>query len=85
MLIVMKNRYPHGGAQSFLDLETFRRLDIFQVNSPERGLERLHDRTKMIHLSGIQLDVEDVKRGKFLEEDRLSLHHRFGCERPDIS
>ncbi len=33
----------------------------------------------------VDLDVEDVDAGEFLEQDRLALHHRLGRQRADIA
>ena len=33
----------------------------------------------------VDLDVEHVDAGEFLEQDRLALHHRLGGERADVA
>ena len=33
----------------------------------------------------VDLDVEHVDAGEFLEQDRLAFHHRLGGQRPDIA
>ena len=43
VLVVMEDRNLHPLAQLLLDDETFRRLDVFQIDAAEGGLQRRHD------------------------------------------
>ena len=36
-------------------------------------------------VGGVDLDIEHVDAGEFLEQDGLALHHRLGGERADIA
>ena len=85
MLVVVEDRDLHPGLQAILDVETFRRLDVLQVDAPEGRLERSHDVDEPVDLVRVDLDVEDVDPGEFLEEDRLALHHGLRGERSDIA
>jgi hypothetical protein len=84
-MIAVKNRDRHPLAQRRLDLETLRPLDILQVDAAERRLQRRHHVDEFLRILLIDLDIEDVDAGEFLEQDGLAFHHRFRCERPDIA
>ena len=75
----------HPLAQPRLDLEAFRRLDVLEIDAAEGRLQRRDDVADVVDLVGVDLDVEDVDVGEFLEQDRLALHHRLGGEGPDIA
>ena len=68
------------------DLETFGRLDVFQVDAAEGRLEGGNGRDHVgVHARGVDLDVEYVDAGEFLEEDGLAFHDGLGGERADIA
>ena len=83
MLIVVKHRNLHPLAQLALDIETLGCLDVFQVDAAEGRLERCNDLDQLVGIEFVQLDVEDIDAGKFLEQHRLAFHHRLGGERTD--
>ncbi len=83
MLVVVKNRDLHAAAELFLHLETFRRLDVFEIDGAEGGLERGDDLDKFVGVVGVHFDVENVDAGEFLEQHRLAFHHRLGRQRAD--
>jgi hypothetical protein len=85
VLVVMKHRDLHPGAEIGLDRETLRRLDVLEIDRPERRLQRRDDVAETLRIGGIDLDIEDIDAGEFLEQDRLALHHRLARERPDIA
>ena len=68
-----------------LDLEAFRRLDVLEVDAAEGRLQRRDDLDHAVDLVRVDLDVEHVDAGEFLEQDRLAFHHRLGGERADIA
>ena len=43
VLIVMKHRNRHALAQLALDLETFRRLDVLEIDAAKGGFQRRDD------------------------------------------
>ena len=53
----------------FFDVEALRRLDVFQVDAAEGGLEDLAGADDFVRILGVELDVEDVDIGEALEED----------------
>ena len=71
--------------QPRLDLEAFRRLDVLEIDAAEGRLQRRDDVDDAVDLVGVDLDVEHVDAGEFLEQDRLALHHRLAGERADIA
>ena len=85
VLVVMEHRNAHAGLQPLLDLETFRRLDVFKVDAAEGRLQRRDRLDHAVDLRRVDLDVEDVDAGEFLEQHRLAFHHRLGGERADIA
>src|SRR5690606_19795634 len=67
------------------DLEAFRRLDVFQVDAAEGGLEGRHGIDDAVDLARVDLDVEHVDAGKLLEQHRLAFHYRLRGERSDVA
>ena len=85
MLVVVEDRNVHPRAELALDLEAFGGLDVLQVDGAEGGLQGGDDLDQRSGSRLLDLDVEDVDAGEFLEEDRLALHHRLRGERADIA
>ena len=85
VLIVMKHRDVHPGAEIGLDREAFRRLDVFQVDRAERRLQRRDNVTEAGRVGGVDLDVEHVDPGEFLEQDGLAFHYRLARQRAYIA
>ena len=83
MLIVVKDRDRHAFLELALDLETFRRLDVFEIDAAEGRLQRGDDFDETVDIGLRHFNVEDVDAGEFLEENRLAFHHRLCGERPD--
>ena len=85
VLIVVKNRDRHGLAQGLLNVETFGRLDVFQVDSAERGFKKLAEADDVVGVFGIHLQVKNIDIGEALEQDALALHHRLARQRADVA
>ena len=81
----MKDRDVHPLLQSLFNDEALRSLDILQVDTTERRLESCHGFDKFLRVQLIDLDVENIDIGKFLEQYRLALHHRLGGQAADIA
>ena len=77
VLIVVEDRDLHGPLQFFLDGEAFRRLDVFQVDAAEGGLEQLAGADDFVGVFGGQLDIEDVDIGEAFEQDAFAFHDRL--------
>jgi proteasome lid subunit RPN8/RPN11 len=65
-----------------LDVEALRRLDVLEVDAAEGRLQRRHHSIMRRGRPLVDLDVEHIDAGEFLEQDRLAFHHRLGSERP---
>ena len=85
VLVVMEDGYAHLLLQPLLHLEAFRRLDVLEVDAAEGGLERRDGAHHALDIGRVDLDVEHVDAGEFLEQDRLAFHHRLGGQRADIA
>ena len=85
VLVVMEDRNAHARLELLLDLEALRRLDVLEVDAAEGRLERRDRFDHALDLGRVDLDVEDVDAGEFLEQHRLAFHDRLGGERADIA
>ena len=85
MLIVVEDRNFHPLAQLRLDVEAFRRLDVFQVDAAEGRLHGSNVLDQLVGIELIQLDVEDVDAGELLEQHTLAFHHWLGRQRADVA
>ncbi len=83
MLIVVEHGDAHAGLRLLLDLETFGALDVLEVDAAEGRLQRDDDVDELVDIGFVDLDVEHVDAGEFLEQNRLALHHRLAGERAD--
>ena len=85
MLVVVEDRDVHALDQLRLDLEAFRRLDVFEIDAAEGRLQPGDGIDERIDVGLGDLDIEDVDSGEALEQDGLAFHHRLGGERADIA
>ncbi len=83
VLVVVEHRDFHARPELRFDLEAFGRLHVLEIDRAERGLERGDHIDEPAGIALVDLEVEHVDAGEFLEEDGLSFHHRFRCERAD--
>jgi hypothetical protein len=83
MLVVVEDRDLHALAQFALDIETFGRLDVFQVDATEGRLQRRDHFDQLVRIALVDLDVEHVDAGELLEQYRLAFHHRLGRQGAD--
>jgi hypothetical protein len=83
MLIVVEYRDLHARAKLALDLEALRRLDVLEIDSAEGGFQCRDDLHQLVGIAFVDLDVEHVEVGEFLEQNCLAFHHRLGRQRPD--
>src|SRR5690606_8468536 len=85
VLVVVKDGDFHPFAQLLLDVEAFRRLDVFQIDAAQRGLQGRDDVDQLVGVVFGQFDVEDVYAGELLEEAALALHDGLGGKRADVA
>ena len=67
MLIVVEDGNLHGLAQRLFDVEAVRRLDIFQIDATECGLEQLAHFDDFVGVVGVELNVEHIDIGEAFE------------------
>src|SRR5207342_1928848 len=67
VLIIVEYRNAHARAQLALDFETLRRLDVFEIDAAERGLEAGDDVDEFVGIVLVDLEIEHVDAGEFLE------------------
>ena len=84
VLVIVEHRDIHQLPQPLLYDETFRRLDVFQVDAAEAGQEAdgIDD---LVHVLRVDLQVDAVDVGKALEQRHLALHHRLRGDRTEIA
>ena len=85
MLVVMEHRDFHARLKLVFDIEALGRLEVLQIDPAERRLQRRHHRHHMIDVMRVDLDVEYVDAGEFLEQDRLAFHHGLAGQRSDVA
>ena len=83
VLIVVHDWYLHLGLQPLLDVETFGRLDVFQIDPAKCGLKCTHNIDEAIRVESVEFDVECIDPGQKLEENAFALHHRLRRQRTD--
>ena len=77
VLIVMKDRNVHHLAQAFFDVEALRRLDVLEIDPPERGSKKFHRADEFVRVFGPDFEVDGIDIGEALEENRLPFHDRL--------
>ncbi len=85
VLVVMEDRDVHQLAQAAFDDETFRRLDILEVDAAEGGAEETYAVDEFVDVFGIDFKVDRIDVGEALEENGLAFHDRLRGERPEIA
>ena len=74
MLIVVKNGNLHSLAEFLFNVETFRCLDVFQVDAAERWLERRDDIDQFVRITLVYFDIKNINTREFLEQYRFAFH-----------
>ena len=78
MLIIVENRHIEQFAQLLLDDETFRRLDVFQIDPAPALAEQFDAIDELVGVLGRDFEIDGIDVGKTFEQDRLAFHHRLG-------
>ena len=81
----MENGDIHALAADFLDDKTIGGFDVFKVDRTKRRFQRADDVGQFLGVALVQLDIKTVDVCEFLEQDRLALHHRLGCQPADVA
>ena len=77
MLVVVHNRYVECLLKTFLDIETFRRLDVLKVYTAKCRSNLLYSFAELLRIFLGNLDVEYVDAAIYLEQKSLAFHHRL--------
>ena len=85
VLIIVEDRDLHALTQRPLDIEAFRSLDVLEVDPAEGRLKAGDDVHELVWIAFIDLDVEYIDAGEFLEQAALAFHHRLAGEGADIA
>src|SRR5436190_18697451 len=85
MLIVVEDGDLHRLPQGLLDIETFRSLDIFQVDAAKRRLQDLAGPYNLIGVMRIQFEIKDIDISESLKQDALAFHHGLARQRSNVA
>ena len=80
MLVVVHHRNVALLLEVLFDFEAFGRFDVLKVDASESGCDGFHDLNEFLWVLLVDFDVEAVKPGENLEQERLSFHYGFSCE-----
>ena len=85
VLIVMEDRNVEFFFEPVFYLETTWGGNVFQIYSAKAGRDCFHDANDLVRVFRVQTNREGIDAGEFLEEHRLSFHHRHCCRRTNIA
>ena len=85
MLIIMEHRNLHALTELLLDIKAFRRLDIFEIDTPEGGFQTGDDLDQFVRIIFADFQIEDIDIGELLEQHAFAFHHRLRRQRTDIA
>ena len=85
VLVIMEDGNIHRLLQLALDHETLGRLDILEVDAPERRPHQLDRRDEGVDVFSIEFDIDGVHVREPFEEDGFPFHHRFRRQRPKVA
>ena len=85
VLVIVHDGNVQGRFQAFLDFETFRSLDVFQVDAAESRSDSLDDFDKLLRILFVHFDVKDVDSCINLEKKSLAFHDGLSGDRSDVS
>ena len=85
VLVVVEDRNLQTLAKLLLDDETFRRLDVFQIDPAEAWRQHRDGIDELVGVMRVDLEVEAVDIGELLEQDGLALHDRLRGGGADVA
>ena len=74
MLVIVKDRNIEHSFERLFDVETFRSLDVFQVDAAKSGGDAARHVDDFIRVVAVHFDVKHIYVSKFLEKHALSFH-----------
>ena len=78
VLVIVEHGNIHDFAQPLLNDEALRRPDVFQVDAAEGGPQEPYAIDELVHVPGVDFQIDAIHVGETLEQNRLALHHRLG-------
>ena len=75
MLVVVHHGDVERFLQPFLNIETFRCFDVFQIDAAKRRCNPFNGLTKLYGVFLVYLDVEYVDAAIYLEQQAFAFHH----------
>ncbi len=85
MLVVMHHRDITCLDKIFLDLETFRSLDILKIDASECRSYGTHNIDKACRIGFIHFYIISIYAGEYFEQKSLAFHNRFGRMRAYVA
>ena len=85
MLVVVHHRYVEGFLQALFNVETLRRLNVFEVYATERRGYSLHSLTEFHWVCLVHLYIEDINAAVDLKQQSLALHDGLTAHGTDIA
>ena len=85
MLVIVEDGNLHPLAAFALDVETLWRLDVLEVDTAERRLERDDDLDELFRVALVDLDIETIDACELLEQYGLAFHHGLAGERANCA
>ena len=77
MLVVVEDRDFKPFAKLLLDDEAFGRLDVLKIDAAKAWRQHRDGIDEFVGVMRVDLKINAVDIGKFLEQDGLALHHRL--------
>ena len=85
VLVVVEHRDVEAFTQLALDVEAVGGLDVLEVDAAESGFQRGDDFDQPVGILLVDLDVEHIDAGEFLEQHALAFHDRLAGQRADVA
>src|ERR1019366_8799934 len=85
VLVVVEDRYVHGLLQGLLNIETFRGLDVFEVDPAEGELQKLAHLNDIVGIVAVDFDIKHIHIREAFKEDGLALHDGLAGEGADVA
>jgi hypothetical protein len=74
---VPPSQKQHGKKVKWTDHETLGRLGVLEVDAAEAQAHQPHGVDELVHILGVELDIDGVDVGEALEEGGLALHYKL--------
>ena len=85
MLVVVHHGDVERFLQPFLNIETFWRFDIFQIDAAKRRSNPFNGLTKLHGVFLIYLDVEHINAAIYLKQQAFAFHHGLATHGANVT